>query len=60
LIPSLAPGQGQGASYAFRDTAAIPAITYCYTLVDVDLSGQQTPHGPVTVALWRIYLPLLY
>jgi hypothetical protein len=59
LIPSQVPGQGQGASYAFLDTAVLPGGPYYYTLEDVDASGVRTPHGPVVFTLWRAYLPLV-
>ncbi len=57
LIPSRAPGQGQGASYTFLDTTAQAGVTYYYTLEDVDASGLRTAHGPVVLTLWRVWLP---
>jgi|GEM_PF-3180216 len=59
LIPSQAPGGGQGAAYTLLDATAEPGTTYYYTLEDVDLNGTPTPHGPVAAALWRAYLPLV-
>jgi|GEM_PF-865414 len=59
LIPSDTPGGDQGASYAFLDGAALPGVTYYYTLEDVDLSGHATPHGPVAVTPWWVYMPLV-
>jgi hypothetical protein len=47
------PGQGQGtssgASYTYRDDDVETTQTYTYWLVDVDLNGIETVHGPVTV-----------
>jgi hypothetical protein len=59
LIPSRAPGQGEGAVYAFLDTTAQPGVLYYYTLEDVDAGGARTPHGPVLLTLYRMYLPLV-
>ena len=59
LIPSRAPGGGQGAAYTFLDATAEPGTTYYYTLEDVDLNGTPTPHGPVAAAVWQAYLPLI-
>ncbi len=59
LIPSRSPGGGQGATYAFLDTTALPATTYHYTLESVDISGRRVPYGPLTATLWRVYLPLV-
>ncbi len=59
LIPSRAPGQGQGATYTFLDATAQAGVTYYYTLEDVDASGWRTAHGPVVATLWRAYLPLV-
>ncbi len=58
LIPSQAPGQGLGALYTFYDESAAPGVAYYYTLEDVNLDGQVTPHGPVQIQLARVYLPL--
>ena len=59
MIPAQAPGQGQGAVYEYLDMTAEPGVTYYYTLVDVDLSGAETPHGPLQATLWRAYMPLV-
>ena len=59
LLPSKAPGGDGGASYDFLDATALPGTAYYYTLEDVDLSGNRTTHGPVTITLWRAYLPLI-
>lgn len=48
VIPSQAPGGGQGFAYAWRDRSAQPATPYYYWLVDVDVSGATARHGPVT------------
>jgi hypothetical protein len=49
LIPSQAPGSGQGASYSFEDDDVEDGTTYNYWLEDVDTSGTTTRHGPVSV-----------
>lgn len=49
LIPSQAPGSGQGASYSFEDDDVEDGTTYYYRLEDVDTSGTTTRHGPVSV-----------
>jgi hypothetical protein len=59
LIPSQAPGEGMGASYAFLDGTILPGVTCYYTLEDVDVAGRSTGHGPVTVTPWWSYLPLV-
>jgi uncharacterized repeat protein (TIGR01451 family) len=64
-------GQGQGtasgAAYTYVDKGVDPNQTYTYWLVDVDLNGQETDHGPVTVAKvsvdsggnYRYHLPII-
>lgn len=47
LIPSQAPGSGQGASYEFVDNTGQGGTTYYYRLEDVDFDGTGTMHGPV-------------
>jgi hypothetical protein len=47
LIPSQAPGSGQGASYEFTDHTGQGGTTYYYHLEDVDFDGTGTMHGPV-------------
>lgn len=47
LIPSQAPGSGQGANYEFVDDSGVGGTTYYYRLEDVDLDGTATMHGPV-------------
>lgn len=59
LIPSRSPGGDQGATYFFIDATAGDGTTYYYHLEDVDMSGRTTLHGPVVIALWRVYLPLV-
>ncbi len=59
IIPSRAPGSGEGAYYEFLDLTALPGVAYYYTLEDVDASGGRTAHGPVSMALWRVYLPVV-
>jgi len=61
LIPSAAPGWGQGASYTFADDTTTAGVTYEYVLEDVDLSGTRTPHGPVTaMGPYAFFIPSVY
>lgn len=46
LIPALASGTPQGASYEFSDATA-NGTAYYYWLEDIDVNGQSTLHGPV-------------
>ena len=48
LIPSQAPGSGQGAAYQWRDEAVQAGTTYYYWLEDVDLDGTTSLHAPVS------------
>ncbi|OQY45556.1 MAG: hypothetical protein B6242_09965, partial [Anaerolineaceae bacterium 4572_78] len=51
-----------GNSYTYFDRTSVVAPSYQYWLVDVDLSGEETIHGPVTVRTSRgyvIYLPIV-
>ncbi len=49
LIPSAAPGSGQGFHYEWLDQAdLVNNTTYYYWLEDMDISGQTTRHGPVS------------
>lgn len=50
LIPSQAPGSGQGAAYQWTDTTIQPDTSYFYWLESVDTLGQATLHGPVSAA----------
>jgi subtilisin-like proprotein convertase family protein len=50
LIPSQAPGNGQGAFYEWTDTAAAPQQPYFYWLESIDLNGQTQFYGPVSVS----------
>jgi protocatechuate 3,4-dioxygenase beta subunit len=38
---------GSSATYRFRDLTAEPGRSYAYLVVDVDVHGTRTPHGPV-------------
>ncbi len=49
LIPSQAPGSGQGFAYQWQDAAVEAGVTYFYWLEDVDFAGHATRHGPVSV-----------
>lgn len=51
LIPSQAPGSGQGASYQWQDYDVDPGVEYYYWLETVALSGGTEMHGPVSAAL---------
>jgi predicted extracellular nuclease len=51
LIPSQAPGSGQGFAYSFQDHDVEPAPTYYYWLEDVDTNGSQTLHGPISTIM---------
>ena len=48
LIPSQAPGSGQGASYQWQDFDVESGDTYYYWLEAVALSGSTEMHGPVS------------
>ena len=48
LIPSQAPGSGQGASYQWQDFAVDAGVTYYYWLETVALNGSTEMHGPVS------------
>jgi hypothetical protein len=51
FVPSLVPGNSQGASYQWLDTDVSPGGTYFYWLEDVTTSGILTLHGPVRIEL---------
>jgi hypothetical protein len=59
LIPSKAPGAGEGAAYEFLDATVLPGAMYYYTLEAVDVSDGRTLYGPAVTGLWRLYLPLM-
>jgi len=50
-VPSQGPGSSQGFVYSYRDDAVQPGQVYWYWLVDIDLSGAATRHGPVSALL---------
>ncbi len=62
FVPSEA--RGGGATYVYNDTAPYEAVWW-YWLADVDTSGRETLHGPVSVQVgaaalrYRVYLPLV-
>ena len=66
FIPSACRGNLCGASYDYLDTGVSPDRTYWYWLVDVDTSGVETLHGPVSgrvigaASPYRIFLPLAF
>jgi hypothetical protein len=43
--------KGWGASYSFEDYAAVPGVTYYYSIEDVDTEGKSTIHSDATVAV---------
>jgi uncharacterized repeat protein (TIGR01451 family) len=42
-------GQGSGAAYSYLDTPVNTGIRQTYWLVDIDMDGRRTVHGPVEV-----------
>jgi hypothetical protein len=53
-ISDIIPGAGTTSSphhYLFKDTDVSLGIRYFYRLVDVDTSGNETSHGPITIRL---------
>jgi hypothetical protein len=63
LIPAQHPGSPVGATYEYVDAFVKPGATYWYWLDAVDVLGQASRHGPVSVqvagAVYRVYLPLI-
>lgn len=49
LIPSQAPGGGQGFSYEWLDEEVVAGETYHYWIEDVDVDGTHTLHEPIVV-----------
>ncbi len=64
IIPAQGRGQG-GAIYRWFDTTADPQAAYSYWLVEVELSGAKSEHGPVAIGPllsavpYLRYLPLI-
>jgi len=59
---SLIPAQGTlggGASYSFVDANVECGTKYLYYLVDIDVNGRTTAHGPVTATPYSLRLPSL-
>jgi hypothetical protein len=53
LNPEIITSRGselEAATYVFVDTGITPGVVYYYWLEDVDLGGNRTMHGPVSVA----------
>jgi len=50
FVPARGHGQGSGAEYSYLDRSTGTGMAYTYWLVDVDLDGRRTIHGPVEVA----------
>ncbi len=53
FIPAQAPGGTAGFVYSYVDRGAAAGETVWYWLEDLDLAGQTTLHGPVSVAVER-------
>jgi hypothetical protein len=49
FVPGQGYGSGSGANYTYIDKNLEIAKTYTYWLVDVDVNGIETSHGPITV-----------
>jgi hypothetical protein len=68
-IPSQSPGSPVGAVYTWLDEDVESGATYYYKLVNVDIHGQATLHGPVAATFGgpitpplpenRVYLPVV-
>jgi CSLREA domain-containing protein len=50
LISAAAPGSGSGFAYEYADHDVLLGITYHYWLGDIDLGGNETLHGPVSIS----------
>jgi hypothetical protein len=68
FIPGAGHGLQNGQTYAYDDAAAQPGQSYTYWLVDVDLNGIETVHGPASVAAintgggnfnFKLYVPFV-
>ncbi|WP_205701339.1 hypothetical protein [Herpetosiphon llansteffanensis] len=59
MTTSLIPSQGAtGGSYRMTDTHATgPLGQWSYWLEEVELNGQTTWYGPVTVRMQTVYMP---
>lgn len=51
LIPAQGPGSGQGFIYQYEDYEVQGGKTYFYWLKDIDLNGNGTLHGPISISL---------
>ena len=68
FIPGQGSGTHSGATYTFLDATARPGSSYTYWLIDLDASGQETVHPPVTLTpltgsdnatQYQLFLPLI-
>ncbi len=62
VTESLVPGAGTTSEtheYDYLDQTVRPGTTYFYKLADVDVQGNQTFHGPVSVTVTPVRLALL-
>lgn len=67
LVPGQGAGVSSGASYSYLDQGVEAGRSYRYWLVDIDLAGGETVHGPVLVSPTRptggggspYYLPII-
>ena len=61
---NLIPGHGTSETrheYSYTDQGLVNGVTYSYKLVDVDLAGTRTSHGPITVTpLAAVQMPTEY
>jgi hypothetical protein len=51
LIPAQGPGSGQGFIYQYEDYEVQGGKSYFYWLEDIDLNGNGTLHGPISISL---------
>jgi hypothetical protein len=51
LIPSQAPGSGEGFAYEWSDSDVVAGTTYYYWLEAVDTQGGSALHGPVSATM---------
>ena len=49
MIPSQAPGSGQGEEYFWTDTAVLPGTTYYYYVESISTIGFRERYGPLAV-----------
>jgi hypothetical protein len=60
-VSGMVPAEGSvssGASYSFSDRDVRRGVQYFYFLVDIDISGEWTAHGPVSARLPLVFGPV--